>query len=175
MMDSDFHIIVITSPVSVPGEAAKIVDLLNTGVDFVHIRKPNRTLMDVRNLIEDIPYHLRRRLRLHDHFELLNEMTLAGAHLNSRCPEAPASALSLTRSCHTLKEVEESEGMEYVFLSPVYDSISKPGYKSAFAGELPAALLRQKRVVALGGVTPDKFPELRERGFRGAAMMGHVW
>ena len=40
--------------------------------------------------------------------------------------------------------------------------------------ELPAALAG-KRVVALGGVTPEAFPALREAGFIGAAMLGWLW
>lgn len=70
-------------------EANKISLLLDAGVDYVHIRKPDWSLRDVRNLIEDIPYNLRSRLRLHGHFGLTAEMNLGGVHLNRRNPVAP--------------------------------------------------------------------------------------
>ena len=59
--------------------------------------------------------------------------------------------------------------MDYVTLSPVFDSVSKPGYRGAFdaaAIELPAGV----RVLALGGVTPDNVGRLDR--FAGYAVLG---
>lgn len=180
----NFKIIVITDPDSVNGEAEKITRLLEAGVDFVHIRKPAWTLQEVKALVEDIPYPLRRRLKLHGHFALLHELTLGGVHLNSRCPEAPAAAKSVSKSCHSLAEVEEAMAkraaddaaeLDYATLSPIFDSISKEGYKARFDLDSVAPQLRGKRVVALGGVTPEAFDLLREKGFCGAALLGYIW
>ena len=175
-MAKDFLTIVITSPGEVSDEAARISELLSSGkADFVHIRKPYSSLRDIRNLIEKIPQPLRSRLRLHGHFALLDEFSLAGAHLNSRCPEAPYNARSLTRSCHSLAELRDLDRYEYVTLSPIYDSISKTGYSSAFDANELKGKLPPGKVIALGGVTPDRFPELKEAGFAGAALLGAVW
>lgn len=69
--------------------------------------------------------------------------------------------------------------MDYVFLSPIFDSISKSGYHSAFTLEVlqqaAAHNIIDEKVVALGGVTPDKVKWLRQIGFGGAAMLGAVW
>lgn len=175
-MVKDFITIVITAPGEVSDEAARISELLSSGkADFVHIRKPDSSLRDVRNLIEEIPQPLRSRLRLHGHFALLDEFSLAGAHLNSRCPDAPYNARSITRSCHSLSELHDLERYEYVTLSPIYDSISKSGYASAFDVRALKGKLPPGKVIALGGVTPDRFPALREAGFAGAALLGAVW
>lgn len=170
-----FLIIVITEPGHVSREAQKISALLNAGVDYVHIRKPQWSLREVRNLIEDIPYPYRKRLKLHGHFGLLDEYNLGGAHLNSRCPSAPPTAEALSISCHTIADTIGREGMEYVTLSPVFDSISKQGYKSAFDLNSLKTQISAKNVIALGGVTPDSIPILRDAGFYGAAMLGYVW
>ncbi|GAA6529534.1 hypothetical protein LPYR103PRE_15070 [Segatella asaccharophila] len=69
--------------------------------------------------------------------------------------------------------------MDYVFLSPVFDSISKSGYCSAF----PLSALKQaqeegiidRKVIALGGVTYDKLPLLESLSFGGGAMLGEIW
>lgn len=174
-MDGKFIRIAITKPEFIAGESQQIEQLLDHGFDFVHIRKPDASLRDVKNLIENIPYRLRKRLKLHGHFELLNEFNLGGAHLNSRCPVAPPAASHLSRSCHSLQEVEKAEGMDYLFLSPIFDSISKTGYKSAFNLDEIKGKIAGKNVIALGGVTEDKIPLLRNAGFIGAAMLGAAW
>lgn len=174
-MEHRFITIVITSPDPTEDEAEKITRLLEAGVDFVHIRKPDNTLREVRDLIERIPYTLRRRLRLHGHFELVNEMNLAGVHLNRRNPSAPRNAASVTASCHSSEELKDCAGYDYVTLSPVFDSISKSGYRARFDLSEIAGDLQGRNVVALGGVTPDSFNLLKEKGFYGAALLGYIW
>lgn len=66
---------------------------------------------------------------------------------------------------------------DYVFLSPIFDSISKQGYKAAFTrAELTEirAILSQN-VYALGGITFDNLKEVEQLGFCGAAMLGGFW
>lgn len=172
---SKFLKIVITEPEMIPAEAAKIERLLERGIDFVHIRKPGASLRDIKNLIEDIPYVFRKRLKLHGHFELINEFNLGGVHLNSRCPVAPSTAHAVSRSCHTLDELKDCDKFEYMTLSPIFDSISKPGYQSAFDLEKIKGKIEGKNVIALGGVDPSKFSILQTSGFAGAAMLGCVW
>lgn len=174
-MKENLKIIVITAPETVENEAEKITALFDAGVDFVHIRKPEASVREVKNLIEDIPYRYRNRLRLHGHFQLLDEFNLAGAHLNSRCPYAPATAMTVSRSCHSEEELAEIEDYEYVTLSPIFDSISKEGYKKRFDDNSLERIAKKGKIVALGGVTPDKLNFLKEKGFYGAALLGYIW
>lgn len=173
--------IAITSPDPVTNEADKIIRLFEEGFDIVHIRKPDASIRDIRNLVEDIPYKWRGQLILHGHFELLNDFNLGGVHLNSRCPIAPPTAKSISRSCHSFTEINELEksgelsSLRYVTLSPIYDSISKPGYNSNFSLDEIKRNIEGKNVIALGGVTPDKLQELSDAGFAGAAMLGAIW
>ena len=59
-------------------------------------------------------------------------------------------------SCHTLFEVAraEEEGADYVFLSPIFETASKPGYGPALGVEVlrEACGLVRIPVLALGGV-----------------------
>lgn len=68
---------------------------------------------------------------------------------------------------------------DYCFLSPIFDSISKSGYRAAFdCSTLAAALattLAARKVIALGGVTAGHLPELAGLGFKGAAFLGAIW
>ena len=150
-----FLIIVITSDKTVDDEAKKIEALLRNGVDIIHLRKPDWSLREVRDLIESIDYRYRNRIRLHGHFELLNEM--------------------ITSSCHSVDELESTAEFDYVTLSPIFDSISKSGYASRFDFGSIGDNIIGRRVVALGGVTADAFLSLYEKGFIGAALLGYIW
>lgn len=174
-MSKDFSIYVITSPDEVEDEAAKLTSLLKIGVDGIHLRKPNWTVREVKKIIEDIPYKYRKKLRLHGHFELLNEFNLAGVHLNSRNPSVPNNAASVSSSIHSIKELENLENMEYVTLSPIYDSISKPGYTSPFNLDILDLSPYRHKIVALGGINPSHFLLLKKKGFSGAALLGYIW
>ena len=142
--------------------------------DFVHIRKPDSPLPEVRALIETIPAELHPKLKLHDHFSLIEEFDLGGVHLNSRNPVAPQGALSVSKSFHSLDELKDAGQFDYVTLSPVFDSISKQGYRAAFDfDDLKKELSAVNNVIALGGITPDKFQLLKSLGFSGAALLSY--
>lgn len=170
-----FETRVITSPGDVADEAAKLAVLLDAGVDYVHVRKPSWSLPEVRRLIEEMPYRLRKRVILHGHFELLNDMNLGGVSLNRRNPHAPSTALVTGVSCHSVEEARENASRDFILLSPVYPSISKPGYAPGEDLLHSTDSLRGIKAIALGGVRPENFAELREAGFFGAALLGYVW
>ncbi len=148
--------------------------ILDAGWDRVHLRHPSASLADMRRLIERIPQRYHRHLVLHGHFELTNSFNLGGLHLNHRCPAPPALYSGpLSRSCHSIAELRASEGMAYVTLSPIFDSISKPGYGSRFTlAELRELDDISTPVIALGGVTAEQIPALSDYNFRGFAMLG---
>lgn len=157
-------------------EEIRIAEILESKeADFVHIRKPDWGIDELRNLILRIPVRFYPRLRIHDHFSLTDEFNLAGVHLNSRNPIPPENAKSISKSCHSFEQLDDIEHFSYVTLSPIYDSISKIGYKSHFDIKELKPIITGKNIVALGGVTPEKFPELQETGFIGAAMLGYYF
>ena len=149
-MDQEFQIVIITSPRFFPGEA-EMLSLLLGG--------------------------FRPELTLQDHLSLAPEYGVGGVHPTSRFPVAPEGWTGLvSRSSHSLGEVAMCRDADYVFLSPVFDSISKSGYSSAFTdAQLRSAPEIDGHVYALGGVRPEHFPLLAEYGFGGAALLGHVW
>lgn len=177
VMDQEFQIVIITSPRFFPGEA-EMLSLLLGGLDCrVHLRKPGCAERQMRGLIEALPEEFRPELTLQDHLSLAPEYGVGGVHPTSRFPVAPEGWTGLvSRSSHSLGEVEMCRDADYVFLSPVFDSISKSGYSSAFTdAQLRSAPEIDGHVYALGGVRPEHFPLLAEYGFGGAALLGHVW
>lgn len=175
--------IVITKPDFLVAEASRIVELLGRAdVDLVHIRKPGSTVDELERLLQELPSAVYGRLVLHDHFELAQRYCLHGVHLNSRNPEPPHGWTgSVSCSCHSIQELAvcRGEGLDYMSLSPVFDSISKQGYRSAFSRDEIFAAHRDgiidSRVLALGGVTFGRIPEVLEMGFGGAMILGDAW
>ena len=130
-------LIVITSPDFIPEEARIITGLFEVGLDLLHLRKPDATAHEVGNLLHGIPMEYRKQIVIHDFFPLKDEFSLGGIHLNSRHSEAPEGYQGLlSRACHSLEEVKTmASHFDYVLMSPVYDSISKQGYRSGYSQE----------------------------------------
>lgn len=173
--------IVITSPGFIQGEADFIDRLFGHGLDRLHLRKPGAEIGECRRLLDGISREWLPRIVVHDNFGLFREYGLGGVHLNGRNPMAPPNHEgSVSRSCHSLEEISRYKGeCDYLTLSPIFNSISKQGYMAAFGpGQLAAARdsgLIDRRVIALGGVTLENIPRVKELGFGGVAILGDVW
>lgn len=175
-------IIVITLPNFFPSEAEHIVRLLRRGdVDLIHLRKPDSSISEMERLINAIPQEFYARLVLHDHHTLASKYHLYGVHLNGRNPVPPSGWTgSVSRSCHSLAEITAwRDRCNYLSLSPIFDSISKQGYHSAFAPddirEAHRCGVIDAKVLALGGVTFDRLSEVTSMGFGGAMILGDAW
>ncbi len=175
----EFLKISITPDYFYPDEAGAIEACLARGYDYVHIRKPGSSAEQVRALIDSINPDLRARLALHDHFELAAGLGVGGVHLNRRNPSTPSGWTGrLSASCHSPEECPDYKSFDYVTLSPVYPSISKPGYKPAFTLADCDVLLNSSdrpAVVALGGIQESNLPALQAMGFDGAALLSGAW
>jgi thiamine-phosphate pyrophosphorylase len=105
-----------------------------------------------------------------------------GVHLQSSASVAAARErlgmhALIGVSAHSLREVEDAAAAraDYVTLSPIYGTASKPGYGPALGPQMlaPAASCGIP-VLALGGVTAERVAECRSFGAAGVAVMGSV-
>ncbi len=169
------RLIAITEPYFYPGEGRAIEYALACGgFDRVHIRKPGATDAEIGRLLDEVDPSLYGRLSLHDCFGVAASRGIGGIHLNSRNPEVPAGWTGMvSRSIHSPEEIA-GVSEDYAFLSPVFDSISKPGYRSRIDLAEIGPMLND-RIYALGGVTRDRLSALEAAGFAGAAMLGAAW
>lgn len=176
--------VVITDPEFLPGETQAVTALLEAGAWRVHVRKPGADAAEVEALLEKLPERYRQRISLHDCHELAARYGVGGVHLNARNPLPPQEFMGMvSRSCHSFGELAECAPVcDYIFLSPIFDSISKKGYVARF----PLEEIRWrrddawsgvdwKRVLALGGVCPDNIRRVADAGFGGAAVLGYIW
>ena len=174
-------LIIITSPDFIPDEARIVTELFKAGLDLLHVRKPDADVHAVENLLQGIAPEYRTRIVIHDFFSLKDKYLLGGIHLNSRHSEAPEGYQGLlSRACHSLEEVKTmASHFDYVLMSPVYDSISKQGYRSGYSQEAlqqaQAERIINEKVVALGGISAANLSEIKALGFGGAALLGDIW
>ena len=173
--------ILITLPRILKNEAETLAALCGAGVSVIHIRKPEASEPEIEELLKTLQAlgADMSRLTIHYNEPLARKYGLGGVHL--RIEELLAGAgEGLRRSCsaHGWTEAERSAtDADYVFLSPLFDSISKPGYRSAIDPAEAAERLRRRkgRIVALGGIRPANIARVRRIGFDGAAVLGAAW
>jgi thiamine-phosphate pyrophosphorylase len=146
---------------------------------------------------KDLPAEERRRLlgalvalrhrygaivTVHDDIEAAVAMGADGVHLpagaNPAAARARLPAGLIGASAHAAPEAAAAlrAGADYVTLSPVFPSASKPGYGPALGPDGLAQLIAELPgpVVALGGVTPENAALCRKAGAAGVAVMGEA-
>lgn len=174
-------LILMTPPKFFIEEHLILNELFEEGLDILHIRKPNTEAVYTERLLSLISEKFRKRIVLHDNFYLKNEYNLKGIHLNSRNPELPLKYKGhISCSCHTPEEViAHKKTCNYVFLSPIFNSISKEDYQSNFTLSELEQLAKQKvidrKVMALGGIHLGNIQKIKDLGFGGAVILGDIW
>ena len=174
------RLIVITSPNHIPQESDKINALFDAGMEILHIRKPDFSKKEYIKLLNGIKKDYYGRIKIHEFFELIEDYALLGVHLNKRNPFYKGNKkVNISKSCHSIEELESIKEYDYVFLSPIFDSISKKGYHSNFSHEsLSMASSNGKinqKVMALGGINNETLPKLEKYAFGKAAVLGSIW
>jgi thiamine-phosphate pyrophosphorylase len=170
-----FSLVVITSPVFFDGEADCLEGLLSEGLQRLHIRKPEAGEEDIEKLLDRLPAGRYSRLVLHGSRDLADRYGIPQIHCSVNGREVQAGG-KVSASFHSWKEVDEmGSGLEYAFLSPLFDSISKPGYAANRGLLQRPAGVRPCRVIGLGGIDKDTILPVVEHGWDGAALLGWIW
>lgn len=174
-------IIAITTPKEEDDDVFLIKVLLDKGIDIIHLRKPESNINYCRFLLNNLTHSEHMRIVIHDYPELYDEYSLMGIHLNKNITSLPDDYNGVkTRSCHSIEEIQQYKAeCDYLFLSPIFDSISKNGYKSRFSHDdltkASADGIIDHKVIALGGITFDSIDYLKRLNFGGVAMIGGIY
>jgi thiamine-phosphate pyrophosphorylase len=145
--------------------------------------------------INQIPAIFHQYIVLHSHFDLVHKYKLMGAHFTQTltyesycefCLDKDPAEITVFKhkslSLHSIKEIKNTlkDEYQYVFLSPVFDSISNSGYNSKFRiNELKLFLNNNKEerpaVIALSGINEGRLSKIHDIGFDGFALLGYIW
>ncbi|MBX7107232.1 MAG: thiamine phosphate synthase [Chitinophagales bacterium] len=185
-------VVVISSPEEVADEVKIMTALFKAGLERYHLRKPRFSTNKLRRLLNRVPVEYRDRIVIHSHHELCVPYKLAGIHITEhhrkrhywqtwllmKYLKLRRPQLEITAGFHTIGSLRtERFDYAYVFLSPVFDSISKIGYRSTFHEDSLQKVISKSdyKVFALGGVDEDKIEKAAGLGFYGVALLGSIW
>jgi len=193
-------LIVITPETDATDEIQTVIKMFEEGLKTLHLRKPKADKQSMKAYLDQIPAEYHTRIVVHSNYDLLGDYKLQGIHITSETkewfdilantPEEKGTAMvvalfkqmidgkTVSISCHSIDEIDEqSYKYDYYFLSPIFDSISKEGYQSKFELEKLKQFLglRDKKIIALGGVDKENISLCTEAGFSGSAVLGAVW
>ncbi len=122
-------------------------------------------------------------LCINGNIEIAANCSGSGAHLQSseeickaRGRLGPAGLIGV--SCHSIADGLKAEkaGADYVTLSPIFETASKPGYSPLFGSATLREAVQQLVVpiIALAGITSSNATECIQNGASGVAVMGGV-
>jgi len=176
-MMREFLLVGLTLPGSLTGEAGFLEGLLEAGLQKLHLRKPGVEADYLETLLGQLSPRWHSRLVLHGSLEMAVRHGITQIHGSLHLRGGMGDeGMALSTSVHSWEEAKElPDGLAYAFLSPVFDSISKPGYRANAALMQGPAGPSPCKVIGMGGVGEDTIGELIRGGWDGAAVLGWIW
>jgi len=178
-------VIVISNPTSVKNEADLINQLFDEGLQIFHLRKPGSSLNELTLLLNQIDDRHYSKISLHQHHVLNSLFGLKRIHFTeekrkqlqaSEINEYKEKKIITSSSIHDHERYETvSPHFDYVFLGPIFNSISKPGYSSIAKGGFRVPSREKTKIIALGGIDNSNVGKVKEYGFDGIATLGNIW
>ena len=177
---------VISSSKTVENETEIVTQFFEEGLQTFHLRKHRYSAAEMKLFIKKIPIHYHDRIIIHSHHSLARKFKLKGVHLTKSHKKKQLKTwltlkfikftnpeLEVTTSFNNLGQLFDKHSAyeySYVFLSPVFDSLSSK-FQSGFTEySLSAALKKTKyKVVARGGVDITAIEKSHKIGFEGLA------
>jgi thiamine-phosphate pyrophosphorylase len=185
-------LIVISNSGVMENEAIIVTKLFEAGLETFHLRKHRISTKKTKELIKAIPSHFHNRIVIHSHHNLARYFNLKGIHLTKTHKKRKFRTwltlkfiklknpnIIISTSYDTigkLFEQSESYTFNYVFLSPIFESITSKFQGGYTTHSLRSALEKsQYKVIARGGVDINAIEKANEIGFEGLAFYNSIW
>jgi thiamine-phosphate pyrophosphorylase len=184
-------IIVISTPYRLQEEHTILTQLFENGLTSFHLRKPRWRFSEMKEYLQAIPAQYHNRIITHTHHKLVKQFKLQGVHYtsvhlqptfknwwHSRRLARYTQDLVKTASYKKLATLAEKSDInyDYVFLTPVFDSITGKFQSGLYDDSLTRTLQQcEKKVIAMGGVDIRRIERIQEIGFSGMALNNCLW
>lgn len=177
----------VTDPVLEPlDQVERVGRAAASGIDAVHVRLPAATAREVYDIAVVLRASLSDsgpRLIVNDRVDVALAVNAAGIQLGARSlpvravrrvlgPEAPVGV-----SVHSAGEAREAErdGATWVMFGHVFETASHPGESPRGLDALRQVVAAVEiPVIAIGGITPDRVPEVIGAGAAGVAVISGI-
>ena len=176
-------IVVIAPEQSVENEQLWINRLFENGLDLFHIRKYGCCDDVMQKYITAIDKQFRNQLVLHSHFHLAADLGIKRLHFSEedrvQKNHLPFQGdYTISTAVHSIKDFNKLDPKwDYAFFSPVFPSISKPGYgvENNVLDKLRYKNNSTVQLIGLGGIDENNFHTTIEAGADGIALLGSIW
>jgi len=178
-------IVIISNPEQIPQEHQIINELFDEGLELFHLRKPNYSKTILVNLLKKINPEHYSKIVLHQHYVLNKYFNINRLHFseskrlsdfNSGLNLFKTLGFWLSTSVHSINDYEQlPKEFSYAFYGPLFESISKPGYKPASSEIIQIKKKTETKIIAIGGIKPENIRQVMKQGFDGVALLGAVW
>ena len=172
-------LILLTNPTKLFNEVDLFDTICDIGIPCLHIRRAEHTFEAYRNYLDRMPKKMRDVAILHEHVQLAEKYNLMGVHFKSTSEPQQVEGKIIGKSVHSFEEALRYQDLDYLYLSPIFDSVSKQGYEAPFDKQELKTFLNnwsgKAKLYALGGITPDNAKEALDMGFYGVVVLGSVW
>ncbi|MEM7162465.1 MAG: thiamine phosphate synthase [Bacteroidota bacterium] len=180
---------VITHPDFYDGEAEQINAMLKDGLGLIHIRKPKWTYDQIMSLLEEIHEFYHEHVVIHQMHDMGKEFGLAGVHLKSTerdrmndeqldewLSQWKERGCKVSTAIHNMDEFDRFYSrFNLLTVSPVFESIMKPGYRSEIDWLRILKDRELSKVMAIGGVSVDTIRHIAKLNFGACGAMGAIW
>ena len=183
--------IIYTNPYELREEVDKINQLFQAGLAMLHVRKPQYSKKQLKNFLLQIDKKYYDKIVIHSHYSLAVELGLRGIHISRktrgswifmkcilRYYRSQHPELQVTTTFTDLKDLmKNEEDFSYVMLGPVFNQNYTGNCLYGFhQPDLVKYLRKSKRTVfALGGVSIDRIPFVKQLGFDGCVLQSAIW
>ena len=177
-------IVVLAPENDIPNEIEILHQLFQEGLEWYHLRKPNKNYQEHCKYLEQIDEQYHNKIVTHHFHTLINDYNLKGIHFTEQkridhidnpgyyFKELNMFGKTISSSFHDPQELDDCYfEFDYHLLSPVFDSISKQGYK----GRGFDVNHIDKTIIGLGGVSLDNVTILHTLGYNGVGVLGAIW
>lgn len=165
--------------------------MFENGLETFHLRKANFSTKEMIAYLDKIPSKFHNRIVLHSHHNLAKIYMTKGVSLSKRDKKNnfrawlklkilkfkhPRLIVSTTYSKASALFEEKNRKYDYVFLSPVFDTLTGELISGAQQNMLKSVLERvPHKVIARGGISVEKVQQVKEMGFAGMAVHSMIW
>lgn len=185
-------IVISSSKTIVEHETQIITKLFEAGLNTFHLRKHNTSTRKTKEIIKAIPEKYHNRIVIHAHHSLALRFNLKGIHLTKIHKERrfktwliikliklnnPNTTISTSfANIGKLFELHPPYKYDYVFLSPIFDSLTSKFQSGFTENSLSTALAKTNlNVIARGGIDVGVIKKSYDIGFNGLAFYSTIW
>lgn len=176
-------ILVLTAEQAVHRELQVINDILDAGLELLHIRKYNFSDDEMSQFINGIATLYRNRLVMHSHHHLAEQFNIKRLHFNEHDRKLGiqnqfSQQIIRSTSVHSIHDFNRLDHQwSYALLSPMFLSISKlnHGAKHTVKKELKHRDNQQVHLIGLAGIHAENIISLYQDGVDGVALLGTIW